>query len=175
MLVMVGVCLLMASFKFEGRGDQLSQEDVKIAYLFKFTNYFGWPDYSLEDSSFKIAVFGESSLTSKMRSYFSGRTVHNIPVKIIEIDSAELTKANMKMLIVPEEERGKLDKLRDALSGQPVLLVGESEGMARSGAHVNFYLTDKGTLHFAVNPGEIVNSGLEVDMRFLEYAKIIEK
>ena len=76
------------------------------------------------------------------------------------------------MLFITSGERLRLRAIIERTSRRPILTVGDTDGFARAGVLVNFYL-DKTRVRFEVNADAIKVSGLKVSSRLLKLARIV--
>ena len=55
---------------------------------------------------------------------------------------------------------------------KPILTIGDTEGFAEKGIHINFYLREEST-RFSINEKVVRDSPLKMDFRLLQYARIV--
>ena len=77
------------------------------------------------------------------------------------------------LVFVPASQAGRFAALRDGLAKSRVLLVGESEDLARKGAAINLYEAE-GRIRFEVNRSAAHRAKLKVSSRLLRLARIVE-
>lgn len=144
---------------------------VKAAYIEKFSRFTTWPANSTT-GTFNITVIGQDPFKGNLQTIFNQYKIKNLPINIEYIeDIKDLGKCNV--LIISDTKKNNLTDILSFLKGKPVLTIGASKNYAARGVHFNFYITEKGTIHFEVNPSKIKESGLLADMYLLELGRII--
>jgi hypothetical protein len=144
---------------------------VKAAYIEKFSRFTTWPEQLLTET-FNIAIIGQDPFENTLPVIFDQYKIKNLPVKINYIEEIkDLGKCHV--LIISNTKKNNLADILTYLKGKPVLTIGSSKSYGTRGVHFNFYTTEKGTIHFEINPSKIKESGLLVDMYLLELGRII--
>jgi hypothetical protein len=148
-----------------GEGDALERQ-LKAAYLYNITRYVDWPDDSVGDA-FVIAVLDDPEFAAALRplerpdKHAEGR-----PIRIRAISSPARAGA-AQILFIGADAAPRLGAILGRTRGEPVLLVGDSPGLARRGVAVNFFLKpdilgDGDQLRFEINPSALQRRGLKV-------------
>lgn len=142
---------------------------MKAVFLEKFARFSEWPTTI---DTFQIAVLGESPINGRLKYVYSTVKIKNKPVKIHYINSiGELQ--NPQILFISSSEKKEISDILERTSTQPVLTISEASGLCEKGVILNFYTTTEGTIHFEINQNALKNSGIEMDVYLLEYAKLI--
>jgi hypothetical protein len=105
------------------------------------------------------------------------KTIHDRRIVVRHFDS-EKDYQQCHLLYIPDQpskaEGGSADKrlndIMEKVKGKPVLLVGESDGLAVKGAMLNFYL-DGGKVKFEVNLDAAKAAGLQMHSQLLQLGK----
>ncbi len=168
---LLGIFLFILFTPLPNINAQGNEYYVKAAYLEKFSRFTEWPSGSLSNE-FVITIIGRDPFKGALEEIALKYKFKNLPVRITHINEiSELKKCNM--LFIGELKKGNVSEITSAIKYKPVLLIGETKGYCEKGVHINFYLTDKGTIHFEINPAAIKRSGLKIDMYLLGVGKVI--
>ena len=76
------------------------------------------------------------------------------------------------VLFVCPSEKGQVDRILAGLRGSPVLTVGESDGFARQGGAINFFLQGN-KVRFEINPDAAQRNGLRMSAQLLNLGRIV--
>lgn len=151
---------------------QIGETRLKSIWLEKFSKFIEWPtNDSLE--YFTITILGKGDINQYLESIYKDRTIKDKPVRIRVIDHIDsLNGANI--LFINNDCAKDLDKILELVEDKPILTIGDTQGFARRGIIINFYL-DQNKVRFELNISAAKSSGLDVDFRLLEAAKIVKK
>lgn len=176
---------LLATLLFLARplagSDDLLVRELKVAYLYNFTRFIDWPETPRGDA-FVIAVIGDAPLAQALRTLEQAdRQARGQPIRIRALDAAnERVGAidDCQMLFVGAAAVNDLPRLRALTAGKPILLVGDSAGLAGRGVAINFFLKPdilgKGQrLRFEIDPKALKARGFRVAAQLYEVAEIV--
>ena len=76
------------------------------------------------------------------------------------------------MLFIGSSEKDRLERLVQAVGGLGILTIGDTEGFARQGVMVNFYMENK-KVRFEINPKAAGRAGLKISSNLLRIARIV--
>ena len=162
--------------------DKDAEYNIKTAFVYNFGRYTSWPAsaFEREPASFVIGVLGESPLASRLeqvarsRHIVDRRTKRELSIEVQRFPSFEKYVA-CQILIIPEgTDPATRIQVINALRGQPVLLVGESEGFAADGGTIRFFLSD-GRVKFRLNLDAAREKNLSIDAKLLQIAEIVSR
>ena len=151
--------------------------DLKVVYLYNFTRYVDWPDDSLGDA-FVIAVAGDSGLAAAMRVLErQEKRAEGRPIRVRETEAASGFEG-AQILFVGAGAETDLQQIRARTNGKPILLVGDTPGLARRGVAINFFLQKDilgagQQLRFEINPTALEGRGLKVMADLYDVAEIV--
>lgn len=127
-------------------------EDIKVAFLRNVTDFVKWPgekEETAKNQPFVIAILGKTPIKDAMDKVFDQLTIKRRQVDILEIpEDGEVPSCHL--LFLSRSVKPRLSKIIDDLKGKPVLIVGDTEGYAQKGVHLNFYIIRK-SLKFEMN------------------------
>lgn len=145
---------------------------LKASFIGKFAQFTEWPDDNLRDT-FRIYIFGESPFMGELGKMYVNHKIKNKPVKIYHINKIKQIDNKCNVLFISSIESSSLNDILIHIQEMPILSISETEGYASKGVHINFYNTQKGTVHFEVNQSSLKKSKLTMDIYLLNYAKTI--
>jgi len=152
---------------------QVSLNELKAAYIEKFTKFIEWPDSTLENQqSFVIGYYELDEFMEIMKLNLSGKDIQDKQCEFVHIKT--LSDAYLCDLVYIPTLSTKVQKeIYKSLKNEPILLIGHSKNYAKNGVHINFYL-EQGKLKFEINPESLKNSGLKSSYLLLKLARIVE-
>ena len=148
----------------------------KAGFLEKFARFTDWPNNTNMDDKttpFKICIIGENPFKNILAKMYKKQKIKNKRVEIFYISKIEDIKECHLLFITKEQEKNLLNILL-TIKEKPILTVGDTNGYANKGVHINLYITNKGTIHFEINEKKVKESGLRINLMLLEVAKIIK-
>ena len=165
MLVQAGTALAQQA--------QVSEYEVKAAFLYNFAKFLEWPDDSGTDAQdeFVIGILGQDPFGSDI-AVIEGKSVNGKILRIVQSDSpAELN--NCRVLFISGSVENRLDDILKKLGSRPVLTVGDTHGYAHAGVMINLYKKEN-KIRFEINPGAAEKAGLRISSHLLRLARIID-
>ena len=154
---------------------QVSEADVKAAFLFNFTKFIEWPPeaFPREDSKVEVGVYGDEEFTQTLRTLLADKKAHGRPFVVRRLINVADAKT-CQILYFRKGEARKMGAAYESIKKLPVLTVGESNDFLDQGGMFNFFFEDK-QLRFEVNPATAENAKLTVSSKLLRLAKKIRK
>lgn len=152
---------------------QVSEVELKSAFLYKFIHYAEWPPEALGDLGDPIAicVIEQDALAQVLEGAVHGRTSHERPVVVRRVDDSDSFNG-CHVLFVGAEDTSRIDEVVVRASAHPTLTVGDAEGFARRGGMINF--TRRGArLGFEINRGAVLRAGLDLSSQLLKLAQLV--
>lgn len=175
--VWVALVLMLAALPGAGAEDPGLIRSLKVAYLYNFTRFVQWPR-SGADGPFVIAVIGDDRLAEALRLLErEGRRVDDAPIRILRATAVSAI-GDARILFVGTAAGARLEAIRDATAGRPILLVGDTPGFAGRGVAINFFLKpdilgEGERLRFAIDPRALQGRGLKVSARLYDVAEVL--
>jgi len=170
--VLVLAVLFMLGFagtsSTEAENDSRLQQ-IKVAYVYKFSGYVEWPETHREDRpAFTVGVLGDNPFGSALFALES-RTYDDKPGAVRQIASvAEASSCHIPL--ISDSERGKLDEIVAALHAQSVLTVSEIDGFVEAGGMIQL-MVHKNKVRFSINLNAARQAKLDIDARLLALAR----
>ncbi|MBK1718693.1 YfiR family protein [Thiocystis violacea] len=159
-----------------------SVESLKVAYLYNVTRFIDWPDPPT-DAPFTIAVIGDPIMAEALRVLpREGRRAEDRPIAIRVIDQAVLGSSgvlnDVQILFIGAIAQDQFERILGSVSGRPILLVGDSPGLARRGVAINFFLKpdilgEGQRLRFEISPAALAGRGLQISSQLYDVARLV--
>ncbi|HHB76694.1 MAG TPA: YfiR family protein [Desulfobulbus sp.] len=146
---------------------------IEAAFLVKFTSYVKWPSgtFSRPDAPVVIGIFGRDPFGSVINTIARSYTTNNRHVEIRRCtELVQIPYCNI--VFIAPSAMGRLEKVTATVSGQPILLVGDSPGFLARGGMVNFVMVHK-RIRFDISRKNCKKAGLEISSKLLKVAHAI--
>jgi hypothetical protein len=153
------------------------EQRLKVVYLYNFTRYVDWPDAAVGDA-FDIAVIGDPALAEALRALERpDKRAEGRPIRVRAV-AAAAALGQPQVLFVGAAALSELPRILALTAGKPVLVVGDSPGLARRGVAINFFLKSDilgagDQLRFEINPAALKGRGLRVMADLYDVAEIV--
>jgi hypothetical protein len=150
---------------------------LKVAYLYNFTRFVEWPQRSVGEY-FVIAVIGDPDMAQALTALErEERQAQGRPIRVRALAGPEQSD-DCQILFIGAAAADDLPQLRARVGDGPVLLVGDSPGLARGGVAINFFLQPDilgagKRLRFEINPAALKRRGLEISAQLYDVAEIV--
>ncbi len=137
-------------------------EKLKTNYIYNIIKYVNWPE-SYKTGNFVIGVLGSSSMTVELKKLAATKKVFSQPISVVEFNStAEISKCHV--LYISNQYSSLIKEILANVGSNATLIIGESPGLATSGAAINFIVKDD-ALGFELNETSMKRRGLQVDSK----------
>ena len=154
---------------------QWDEYTVKAAFLERFTRFVEWPEESaIADTAqpFVIGVIGDNPFGPTLERLYTQQDIKSKNVSIRYITSVDEI-AECHMLFISRSSAQMLPDILAFTRDRAILTVGDTNGFAENGVHINFYLLED-KVHFEINETEIEASLLSMSYLLLRVARIVE-
>ncbi len=153
--------------------EQISEYDVKAAFLMNFAKFVEWPSTAFASSGSPIAIciLGKDPFGRAMDDVVEGETVNGRKVTVQRMTDPPAPKTCQMVFAA-----GAGKETAKALSGlgRGVLTVGEGENFVRDGGIIGFVIENR-RVRFDINQPAAVAAGLTLSSKLLSVARAVEK
>lgn len=151
----------------------VSDYQVKAAYLYNFTKFVRWPvhGFSGPAAPIQLCVLNDPLFQAELNRIAKGKTVAGRPVTVLAVQDAEESRS-CHILFINSLQGTHARRILDALRQSSVLTVGESAGFTKEGGIINF-LIQEDHVQFEVNHRAANEVGLQISSRLLSVAKLV--
>jgi hypothetical protein len=171
-LLITGMLVLLALIVVVSRTDAAQgppgEYEVKTAFIFNFIKFVEWPAASLgPGNTINLCILGSLPGGAALNG-LDGQGVAGKRLAVRHAVSAEDLHGCQAVFIAGSEERG-LHRILGALAGANVLTIGDTDGFARDGVIINFYLERK-KVRFEINIEAAQRAGLKLSSQLIRLA-----
>lgn len=145
---------------------------VKAGFIERFARFTEWPEQERIDT-FRITVLGKNPFEGALEKMFATHKVKNKPVSV-DFASSFLDIKDCHILFISKSENKQVKSIIEKFKSKPVLTIGETSGYTNKGVIINFFETPEGTVHFEISKTNVKNSKVNLDIKLLGYAKLVE-
>jgi hypothetical protein len=151
---------------------QLSEYEVKAAYIYNFAKYVEWPAASVsrESSSLTICIVGKSPMNEVIES-LAGKAIKNRRIVVRNFSRIEdLGECNI--VFINATVKTSLNQLLASMAARPILTVSDSKGFAAAGGMIEFVaIGDK--IRFEINNRAAQQVNVRVSSHLLRLARTV--
>jgi YfiR/HmsC-like len=139
---MLGIlAALLAPLVATGASLGVSEDTVKAAYLYRFTQYVDWPDPPASGVPFTIAVLDAPEVAEQLRRLLADHLIKNAKAQVQAISTMQ-ELGSARMVFVGAGYLNHLQSVVSTLAARPVLLVTDDADGIPTGSMVNFVTVD---------------------------------
>ncbi len=150
-----------------------TEYQVKAAYLYNFTLFVSWPNFSKSSGApFGVCVLGKDPFGAVLDSTFSGETVDRQPIRIQRITDARDARP-CRILFISRSEDKKLNDILSSLDDEEVLTVSDIPDFSQRGGMIQF-VWEGDTVRFEVNLHAAKSAGLVLSSDLLKVAMSVQ-
>jgi len=147
---------------------QVSETDVKAAFLPRFARYVTWPTFMRPQAGqpFELCVVGSDPFGGALDRAAAGQLVDGHRIVVRRVGSGEA--ASCHIAFVQGSKTQPTGQVLAALDGRPVLTVTDARGGGQRGM-VHFSIVN-GRVRFFIDEKEAARRGLAINSRLLALA-----
>ena len=150
-----------------------SEDAVKAAYLYRFTQYIDWPDAASSNEPFTIAVLDAPGVAVELRRILPNHRIKNSAAQVREIARVQ-DLGSAQILYIGSAQIDRLRSAIAALAARPVLVVTDAEQGLAAGSSVNFVMLEH-RVRFEVSLSAADRSQLRISAELLGVATRVQK
>jgi len=152
---------------------EVSEYQVKAAYLYNFAKFVEWPDESLNGNSvpIRLCVLNNPAFGLQLSRIVEGKLIKSHPIVVVPVKTGEESRT-CQVLFIGSSQSGQAKPIIDALKGTSTLTVGETRRFWEAGGIINFVVQDD-QVHFQVNHRAATQAGLRISSKLLSLAKLV--
>ncbi|MCO5297561.1 MAG: YfiR family protein [Fimbriimonadaceae bacterium] len=168
---LLGVALLVVSGSL--RAQQVSEYQLKAAFLVKFTAFVVWPPKSLPPPKepFVIGIVGADPFGRLLDDAVKDKSVEGRPIVVRRFAWGQSLDA-CRVVFMSDSEGRKVARLLLATQGKPILTVGETERFAQQGGMIGLRVLNSRAA-MDVNLGSARANGLAIRSGLLQVANSV--
>lgn len=149
----------------------LSEAQIKAAFVYKFTGYVDWPEGSFDapDSPLTIAVLEGDDVAQSLSGLSVGRLAGKHPLVVKRVQAGD-SLTGSQVLFIGHAYSGRYDRVLSAVKGRPLLVVCEADDAFTRGCVINFVTLDQ-QVRFQVSLPAAAQGNLKISSRLLSVAQ----
>jgi hypothetical protein len=144
--------------------------DVKAAFVLNFVRYVEWPS-THHVPPLRLCVLDTNPFGTRLQTVTSGEQWQGAGIDV-RVVSGMREGAGCHLLYVPDTAAGRFVAGISALSGLPVLTVGEHERFLEQGGMIRLFV-EENRVRFAINQKAADSVGLLISSRLLRLARMV--
>lgn len=144
--------------------------EVKAAFLYNFAKFIEWPG-DKTGGPLVVGVLGKDPFGPVLEQTIKGKSINDRPLAVRRFARLEELQPCHMLFIASSEDR-RLEPIFKALAEAQVATIGETEGFARRGGTINFFL-DGNKVRFEVNVEAVARARLRMSSKLLSLARIV--
>jgi len=150
---------------------QISEQVLKkqVVYFEKLAYFINWPEEKSDIDPLVIGIIGKNPYKNYLNMAYANRADNRRKVVIREITNLSEISACHILYIAPLTNF-VLDEVIEASDG--VFLISHSEGWAKKGVHLNYYIKNA-KLKFEINPYSAKKNSIRINAKLLKLAEIV--
>jgi len=155
------------------QSEQLSEYEVKAAFLFNFTKFVEWPESSFDDSQTPIVlgIIGDDPFGDNLARIVAGQKVQGRGI-VIRKESLGDDLRRCHVLFVSASERLHSAQILSSIQPASVLTVSDMDGFAEAGGVIQFVMQEN-RVRFVVNLDAATQNKLRLSAKLLALARVI--
>ncbi len=144
-----------------------SEYELKAAFIYQVAKFVEWPTST---APLRLCVTGGNPFGAALETV-RGKAVNVRKLEIVLLDAAADPRECHLLFVAAGAERN-LERINALARGAGILTIGDTDGFARRGVMVNFYL-ENDKVRFEVNLESARQGGLSISSRLLALARIV--
>lgn len=145
-----------------------SEYELKAAFVYQIAKFVAWPP---ANAPLRFCVLGGNPFGAALED-IRGKPVNERKLEVVQLSAAaDPRECNLLFVAAPAERH--LERIVAISRGAGLLTLGDTDGFAKRGAMVNFFLED-GKVRFEINLDAVRQGGLKISSKLLTLARIVE-
>jgi hypothetical protein len=149
---------------------QLTEYQVKAAYLYNFITFTEWPANLGGDLT--LCVYGPDPFGADLDT-LGGKIVSGRALVVVRVTTVDLLDS-CQVVFLTREVMSNLPRILDQLRGKTTLTIADSDGAARDGVAINMR-NEADRVAFEVNLAAVHGHGLNLSFQLLRLASEVLK
>ena len=166
------IALVLMAWAMPGRAVDLSEYQVKAAFIYNFVRFVEWPADApaMRDRDFSVCIVGQDPFGAAFASV-EGRPVSGRPLRVrrdVRPDEA----VGCHIAFIAESEERRYQALLKIMGTAPILTISDIEGFAEAGGAIGLFVLDN-RLKFDANFATLQRTNLKVSSQVLRLARTV--
>ena len=154
---------------------QVSEYQVKAAFLFNFAKFVQWPEQSFKTPAapIVICILGKNPFGTTLEDTIKGKTAGGRTLKVLPVSDAQ-PPCSCQILFVASSERKRFRSIVRNLKDAGVLSVGEADEFTGDGGVVNFNV-ERGNINLEINTAAAEYTGVHISAKLLSLSHVVRR
>ncbi len=168
-LATIVAVLVLGTYHSSAMAERISASDEgkdSIAkFLLNFGRFIDWPEtaFASPSADFKLCVLGANHLGNVLEQNLRNKKAGERAFAITELSAAQLNDAkSCNIVYISADEEARVKEITTALSGLPVLTVGEVADFSKSGGMIGLASAPGGKIAISIQKTLIGSANLQV-------------
>ncbi len=149
---------------------QLPENQLKAAFVEKFTHFIEWPDDTVQQKPFVIYLFPDSPLIPYLQELFQHHKIKQRRVDLLITENVSLLDS-AHIVIVHHSQKHLMPIILARIKHKPILTIGDYAEFLDDGGILLLY-REENTMRFAINLDALSQTDLVVSSQLLKLAKL---
>ncbi len=150
---------------------EFDEYEVKAAFLGNILKFIDGPNKERETGNYRICIYGSDPF-GRYTDIIQGVKIRGKAVQVRNTGSLRAL-SGCSILFVSSSERRRINSVLEAVRDLDVLTVGDTEGYAKQGIMVNFYI-EASKVKFEINLTSIKRSRINVSSQLLKLGRVVD-
>lgn len=146
-----------------------AEYELKAAFLLHFAQFVEWPQEGSRES-ICLGVLGRDPFGPALDD-LAGETIQGRKLVVRRSERIDTLKG-CEFIFIARADRTRTAEILAVIANDPVLTVGETDGFARMGGVINFFLEGR-KLRFEINPEAARRKGLRLSSQLLSLGRLV--
>ena len=173
-IVAISSALIFCHVPVFAETDLPREYKIRVAFVYNFTKFIIWPESSSvpgNTNEFIVAVLGDVPHMPFLQEFVGKNRIMGKRVVIKQFFLPEEI-GPCHLLFIPTSQERKIKNILERIRGKPVLTIGDTDGYAKQGVIINFYI-EKNRIKFEINVEAAERAGLRISSELLKLARIV--
>ncbi|AEG02096.1 hypothetical protein Metme_3738 [Methylomonas methanica MC09] len=164
-------CLLLGVWQVHA-ADNLSEAQIKAAYLLNFAKFVEWPAEALPPHSEMVLCIAGNNVLNGTLEALDGHNVGEHPLHVVQKNYTDLSVTGCHLLYIGSSEQAHFLVILSALGNAPTLTLSDIDDFAEKGGGIGLLFRDNKVV-FEVNLESIRKAGLHLPGQLLNIASYV--
>lgn len=166
--------VLACGFCVPAIGQTVSDEEVKLALIYKISRFVTWPAVSDQpDTPFRLCL-AEDTIFGLAQDRFAGRSIRDRDIEVYLLRESQVDLSDRcDVFYMARVDNDRVKDFLELASGKPVLTVSDAPDFARNGGMIGLSTRGK-KVSISINVAAYESAGLVVSSQLLELAELVD-
>lgn len=168
----IAILLMLLTTPAKAQFLSASEYQLKAVFIYNFSHFIDWPETSFETSyaPFVIGIIGRDPFGPYLEQAIKNERIRSHIMEVKHFDNVlEANKCHMLYINLQDPE--EIKQALAAVSGRPILTVGDSPNFVRWGGLVRFY-TEENRIRLEINNTVAKARKLQISSKLLRVATV---